>query len=160
MLDHDSKTTYRYQSSWLDFLAMGIVASAAIESFWGAMVTYFAQAQIPEAPLWPLPGLVLVDWVSLALLGFITSYLCFRQLSAKWLYITWLVTGSFIPLSILGAFSIGSAVFIAFVLFVVSTIFFTIRQSGKLLQSFGFLMLGSIGNLVVLVNLIAFGTKN
>ena len=67
------------RSSWLDFLALVLSFFGAIVSFWGALVTYFTQAQIPEASLWPLPSLVLIDWVVLGLIGFFTAYLCFRQ---------------------------------------------------------------------------------
>jgi hypothetical protein len=140
--------------SWLDFLALALSFFGAIISFWGAFVTYLTQAQIPEASLWTLPGLVLVDWVLLGLVGFITTYFCFRQTSAKWLHVAWFITGTFIPLIILGAVSIGAGVLIAFLLFVVSTIILTIRQRGRLLASFGLLMLGSICNLGILLILI------
>jgi hypothetical protein len=146
--------------SWLDYLAVEITFLAAIVAFFGALVTYYAEAQIPEASLWPLPGLVLFDWVLLALIGFIITYFCFQQSSTKWLYVAWFITGTFIPLSILGAPSIGLGVLITLFMFVVTTIFFTIRQAGKLLQSFGLLMLGSICNLGVLSLVITLGTLN
>jgi len=144
--------------SWLDYLALSIAFLAAIVAFFGALVTYSTEAHIPEASLWPLPGLVLVDWVLLALIGFIITYFCFRQSSTKLLYAAWFITGTFIPLSILGAPSIGLGVLITLFMFVVTTIFFAIRQAGKLLQSFGLLMLGSICNLGVLSILIELGT--
>lgn len=145
--------------SWLDYLALGIAFFAVIVAFYGALLTYSTQAQIPEASLWPLPGLVLVDWVFLALTGFIVTYFCFRQSSTKWLYAAWFITGTFIPLSILGALSIGSIVLITLLMFVVTTIFYTIRRGGKLLLIFGLLMLGSLCNLGVLSLLIAIGNK-
>lgn len=148
------------RSSWLDFLALVLSFIGAIISFWGALVTYFSQAHIPEASLWPLPGLVLMDWVLLGLVGFISVYLCFRGGSPRWLHVTWFITGTLIPLIILGAFSIGSGVLIAFLLFVVSTIILTIRQRGKLLASFGRLMLGSICNLGILLIIITLGNLN
>jgi hypothetical protein len=58
---------------------------------------------------------------------------------------------------ILGAFSIGTGVLITLLLFVGSTIIFTIRQDGKWLASFGLLMLGSICNLVLLLVVITLG---
>ncbi len=160
MVENKTKTTEHHELSWLDFLALGIVFFAVIISILGAMVVFSSQAQTPEAPIWPLPGLVLVDWMLLALIGFITTYFCFRGGLTRWLDATWVITGALIPLGILGIFSIGLAVLFAFFLFAVSTIFFTIRQKGKLLRSFGLLMLGSIGNLGVLAIIIVLGNIN
>ena len=150
----------RRQSSWLDILALVLSFFGAIISVWGALVTYLSQAQIPEASLWPLPGLILINWVMLGLVGFIAAYFCFRQASAKGLHLAWFITGTFIPLIILGAFSIGAGVLIAFLLFVVSTIILTIRQRGRLLASFGLLMLGSVCNLGILLILIKLGYQS
>ena len=137
--------------SWSGIIALVLAFFGVVLSFWGALVTTISQAQIPKAPLWPLPGLVLIDWVLFTLIGFIIAYLCFRRASTKWLRLAWIFTGMLIPLIIFGAFSIGMAVLIVFLLFMVSTIIFAIRQSGKLLESFGLLMLGSICNLGILL---------
>jgi hypothetical protein len=160
MIENRMNNTDRRQFSWVDLLALGFAFFGSVVSFWGALVTYFTQAQIPGASVWPLPGLVLLDWVLLGLAGFITTYLCFRQGSAKWLRLAWLFTGTLIPLIILGAFSIGLAVLIAFLLFVISTISFGVRKNSKLLESFGLLMLGAIVNLGVLAIIIALGNSN
>ncbi|OGN92754.1 MAG: hypothetical protein A2Z71_11140 [Chloroflexi bacterium RBG_13_50_21] len=150
MIENQVDKKEQQQRSWLDLLAMVLAFFTAIISFLGALVTYLTQAQIPEAPLWPLPGLVLVDWVLLGSIGFFAVYLCFRHTSVKWLLLAWFITGTLIPLIILGAFSIGLAVLIAFFLFVISTIILTIRQKGKWINSFAWLMLGSICNLGIL----------
>jgi len=142
------------QGSWVDIIPLVLSFFGAMVSFSGAILTYLTQAQNPKASLWPLPGLVLIDWVLIGLVGFIPTYYCFRRISTKWLHVAWLITGTFIPLIILGAFSIGAGVLIAFIMFVVSTIMITIRQRGKLLASFGLLMVGSICNLGVLLILI------
>jgi hypothetical protein len=160
MIENQVNPEGERRSSWLDFLALVLSIFGAIVSFWGALVTYLTQAQIPEASLWPLPGLVLIDWILFGLVGFIACYFCFRQVSAKWLHVAWFITGTFIPLIILGAFSIGPGVLLTFILFVVSTIILTIRQRGKLLASFGLLLLGSICNLGVLLIIITLGYKS
>jgi hypothetical protein len=129
----------------------------AIVSFLGALSTYSSQAQIPEAPLWLLPGMVLLDWVLLGAIGLLTAFFSFRHVSAKWVQAAWFITGTFIPLIILGAFSIGLGVLVAFFLFVVSTIILSIRRRGKWLLSFGLLMLGSICNLGILLIMITLG---
>src|SRR4030042_2594271 len=150
MIENQMDKIEQRQRSWLDLLAMVLAFFTAIISFLGALATYLTQAQIPEAPLWPLPGLVLVDWVLLGSIGFFAVFLCFRHTSVKWLLLAWFITGALIPLIILGAFSIGLAVLIAFFLFVISTIILTIRQKGKWINSFAWLLLGSICNLGIL----------
>jgi hypothetical protein len=132
----------------------------AILSIGGALLTYSSQAQIPEASIWPLPGFVLLDWANLGLFGFLTTILCFRQSSTKWLQVTWFITGMFIPLIVLGAFSIGSAVLIVFLLFVISTIILAIRKRAKWLESIGLVLLGAICNLGVLLVVITLGNRS
>ena len=146
--------------SWLDFLALVLSFLGAIVSIGGALLTYSSQAQIPDAPLWPLPGFVLLDWVILGLMGFLATFLSFRQSSAKWMQVTWFITGAFIPLIVLGALSIGLFVLIAFLLFVISTIILAIRRRAKWLESFGILMLGAVCNLGILLIVITLGNRN
>jgi hypothetical protein len=132
----------------------------AIVSIGGALLTYSSQAQIPDAPLWPLPGFVLLDWVILGLMGFQATFLSFRQSSAKWMQVTWFVTGTIIPLIVLGAFSIGSAVLIVFLLFVISTFILAIRRRPKWLECIGLLLLGAIFNLILLFIIITLGNQS
>ena len=143
-------TNIESHRSWADMLALIFSFLAAIVSFWGAAITYLSQAQIPEASLWPLPGFVLVDWLILGIAGFVVVFFCLRRRAVIWLRMTWLLTGAFIPLIILGAFSIGLWVMIAFFLAMMSTFILAIRQKSKWLESFGFLMFGSIINLGLL----------
>jgi hypothetical protein len=145
------------RSSWLDFSAMLLAFLGAIGSFLGVIFVFASQEQIPAASLWPLPGLVLIDWVLLGLIGFFAAYFSFRHGSAKWVPVAWFIAGTFIPLIILGAFSIGLAVLVVFLLFVVSTVIFAMRQRGNWLASFGLFMLGSICNLGVLLLMIMLG---
>lgn len=160
MIENQVEKKDDQQGSWLDIIPLVLSFFGAMASFSGAILTYLTQAQIPEASLWPLPGLILIDWVLLGSVGFLATYFCFRRVSTKWLHAGWFITGTFIPLIILGAFSIGAGVLIAFFMFVVSTIMITIRQRGKLLASFGLLMVGSICNLGVLLILITLSYKN
>jgi hypothetical protein len=147
------------RSSWLDFLALVLSFFGVIVSIVGAFITFSSQAQIAETRLWPLPGFVLLDWVILGLIGLLTAYICIQQSSAKWLRVTWFATGSLIPLIILGGFSIGPFVLIAFLLFVISTMILAIRNRAKWLESFGQLLLGAIVNLIVLLTIIFLGNR-
>jgi hypothetical protein len=78
--------------------------------------------------------------------------------TVKWQRALWATLGTFIPLMILGAFSIGTAVFLVFVLFLISAVIFSIRQRAMWLVNIGFLMLGGVGNLTLL--LIIIGLSN
>jgi len=147
------------QRSWVDLLAVVIAFSGAIISIGGALFTYFYQAQMAITPLWTLPGLVLLDWVFLGTIGFLSAYFTIRKSSARWLRITWFNTGTFIPLIILGAFSIGSLVLIAFLLFVISTGIVAVRYDSKWLESFGLLLLGSFINLGILLLIITLANQ-
>ncbi len=146
--------------SWVDYLALGLAFLAAVISFWGAFATYAYEGQVPNTPLWPLPGLILSEWVLLGLVGFILAYLCTRGASGWWLRAAWIITGTFIPLIVLGAFSIGAIVLVAFLLLAIATSIYSIRRNGKLLESFGFLMLGSIVNLGILSVIITLSNQN
>jgi hypothetical protein len=135
----------------VDLLAMFLSFLAAIVSISGAIFTYLSQAQIPEATLWPMPGLVLVDWLLIGVISFVVVSISLRRKTVGWLRMTWLMTGAFIPLIILGALSIGLLVLIAFFFAVISTFIIAIRYRFKWLESFGFLILGSISNLLILI---------
>jgi hypothetical protein len=140
--------------SWVDLLVLFIAFTGAVVSFLGVILTYISQVQIADAKLWPLPGAVLIDWILAGSLGFISVFFCLRKKSKNWLRMTWLFTGAFIPIMILGALSISAMVFIAFLLSVTSTGILALRNPTNWLLSFGLLMLGSIGNLAILMGII------
>jgi hypothetical protein len=158
MVENQVSKNEEQRSSW-DFIAMLLAFLGAIVSFVGAIFTFSSQAQTPAASVWPLPGLVLLDGVLLGSIGFLTAFFSFRHGSTIWVSVAWFITGTFIPLIILGAFSIGLAVLVAFLLLVISTIIFAIRQKGNWLTSFGLVMLGSICNLGVLMLMLTLGTQ-
>jgi hypothetical protein len=150
-------TTDDQQLGWIDFLALGFSFFAAIVTVWVALSIVSFQGQAAGEPLWPLPGFVLLDWVLLGVMGFITTYFCIRRLAVRWLQAMWFITGAFIPLIILGAFSIGVVVLLVFVLFLISSTIVSIRQKAKWLQSLGLMLLGGAGNLILLLIIIALG---
>jgi len=157
MVENQLDKKEEQHSSWLDFVALALAFFGAIVSLGGALSIYSSQTPIAETPLWPLPGFVLLDWALLGLIGFLATYLSFRQLSSKWRLVAWFITGAFTPLIVLGAFSIGLFVLIGFLLFMISTILLAIRKRAKWLESFGLWMLGAICNLVILLIMITLG---
>ena len=144
-----------FQPNWVDYLALGFPFFALVFSIWAVISVASVQKQISTESLWPLPGLVLLLWILLASFGFISAYLCMIRISIKWQQALWAISGTFIPLMILGALSIGIAVFLVFILFIISAIILSVRQRAKWLKSLGFLLLGGVSNLILLLLIIA-----
>jgi hypothetical protein len=144
-----------YQPGWVDYLALGFSFFAVMLTVWAVLVFASYQTGIPGETLWPLPGLVLMLWVLLAIVGFVSAYLCMKRLTVKWQRALWAILGTFIPLMILGAFSIGTLVFLVFMLFLISNLILSIRQRAMWLVNLGFLLLGGVGNLTLLLIIIS-----
>jgi hypothetical protein len=140
--------------SWMDVLGLILGFLAAILSFFGGSFTYLSQLNNGEVTLWPLPGMILLDWVVVGVLVFFAAFFILRRRSKVWLLLTWVFTGSFIPLIILGAFSIGYMVLITFLFSLIATALMAFRKGINWLESFGALMIGSIGNLAILMLII------
>jgi hypothetical protein len=143
--------------SFVDIAAIVIAFLGAVTCVVGSIAIYISQAQFAGGFLWPLPGLVLLLWALLGLLSSVAAYLSFFRSSIRWLQTLIFLTGAFIPLIIIGAFSIGSLVMIGFVFFLVSMLILAVRKKAKFLESFGLLMLGSISNLMLLYIIITLG---
>jgi hypothetical protein len=100
---------------------------------------------------------VLLDWALIGVIGFLVTFLSIRMDTSKWLRAFWFCTGAFLPLIILGAFSIGPFALIVFLLFLISAILLLIRRGSKWLESVGFLIIGAICNLGLLLIIISLG---
>ncbi len=138
-----------------DFIALAASFIGAVVSIAGAGGVYISLAGVSTTPLWPLPGIVLLDWAILGILDLIAAYLVFRWSSIPWQEASWAFTGALMPLIILGAFSIGPLVLITFVLFVVSIVLLALCRKPKWLASVVALALGIIINLVLLLLVIS-----
>ena len=152
MNESDSPRSY-----WTDFLALAICFIGEIVSVGGAVYVLLSEMSITGEPVWPLPGLVLLDWALLGAAGFLIPFFSFKKQSGKWLQAFWFCTGGFLPLILLGAFSIAPLVLIALTSFLISTVLLSLRRKSKWLQSLGFLMLGAICNLGLLLLFISIG---
>jgi hypothetical protein len=145
---------------WLNLLAEVLSFLTLLGSFIGATIFYLSLAEGALIPLWPSPGLILVDWAMLGAVGFAATYLVARGSRGRWLRVGWLISGGFIPLIVLESASIGDFVLIAFFLYVVSTIILTVQRKPKWFLSFGLLMLGSFVNLGLLLLIITLGSPS
>jgi hypothetical protein len=144
--------------NWLDLIALIMSFLGMIVSVIGALSILAYQAQISSTPVWPLPGYVLLDWAIVGLIGFLAAFVSFIQYAGKWLSLAWLITGTLIPLIVLGLISIGPFVLIAFIFFVTATINITIRKREKWLLNMGLLLLGAAVNAGILTLIITLGS--
>lgn len=129
-----------------DFIGLACAIIGALISAVVAIAVYVQQAVSSTVPMWPLPGFVLMEWALLGIFNFIAAYYVFRGSSINWQQAAWALTGALIALIILGAFSIGPYVLIAFILFVISIVLFALCRKPKWLPSIGVGVLGIILN--------------
>ncbi|GEM_PF-1313294 len=138
---------------WLNLLAQVLSFLTVLVSFWGVTIVYFNLAQ-SATPFWPLPGLIMVDLVLIGIIGFVATYLGIRGVKGRWLRVSWVIMGAFIPLFIVTAFSLGIFLLAAYGFYIMSTIILTVQRKSNWLLSFGLLMLGSLANLGLLLLII------
>ena len=131
----------------------------------GAIVTAenqlkpFGLSQSPAQTLWPLPGLVLIDWAALGLLGFVSVALSNIHQAWIWSKLTWAICGALIVLMILGAFSIGPYVMWAMLCFAIAGALAWAHQKPRLGADLLALTLGAFGNLMLLLTFILLGRR-
>lgn len=121
------------------------------------MLVLGSQMGIPGNSIWPLPGLVLIDWAILGVAGFLTAYLGTKPLPGFWASAAWFVVGALIPLLALGALSIGPFVLICLAFLSASAVLMTIHQRLKGRDIFLNFVLGALVNLGLLLGMIALG---
>jgi len=100
--------------------------------------------------MWPLPGLVLLEWAVLGVVGFLATASATRPDLSHWFAGLWFVAGALLPLMVLGAFSIGPLVFVSLIAFLGAAIAATARRKSRFLPHLGLLAAGVIVNLILL----------
>jgi len=140
---------------WAYFAALALAGIGTLIALQGSWGVFTEQAQIQGSRIWPLPGLVLLDWAGLAILGFLGVLLSNKPYGAAWLYANWFIVGALMPLVILGAFSIGLYVLISLLFILASSVIITIQKKSKWLMHLGLVMVGFICNLGLLLLFIA-----
>ncbi len=138
-----------------DFIGLAAGVIGAIISIVGAIWVYVTQAAGGTSPMWPLPGLALLDWAVLGIFVFIATYMVFRWSSIGWQQSTWFLAGALIPLTVLGAFSIGPFVLITLLLLVISIVLLALCRKPRWLPSILAFFIGGIINLAFLYIVIA-----
>src|SRR5512134_3296846 len=83
-------------------------ALGAVIALAGALGIAASQGNAPGDSLWPLPGLVLLDWAGMGVAGFIGPISAGN--GKRKIELSWFVVGALLPLIFLGALSIGPLV--------------------------------------------------
>jgi len=142
--------------SWIGILAPVTGAIGALVAISGPMLVLSSQPGGDGGSIWPLPGLVLMDWAILGVLGFLAAYLGIKPETAGWAWAAWFVVGALFPLMVLGALSIGPFVLLNLIFFTVSAILVTIRMRLSYGKAAGFIALGWLINLGLILLPIVF----
>ena len=136
----------------LIFGAAGLAISLA-----GALLVGAEQLSFTGSTIWPLPGLVLLDWAGLGVAGFLGLLSEGNPKAPYYLNIIWFVIGAQMPLVVLGAFSIGAMVLLSLIAFLVAALLASAQIPVGWLGYGKYLLVGMLANLVVLLLLISFG---
>ncbi len=142
---------------WLEYLATGLGAVGALIAIAGPMLVLGSQSNDPGNSIWPLPGLVLMDWAILGVLGFLAAYLGTKPLPGFWASAAWFAVGALVPLLAIGALSIGPFVLLSMAFFSASAALVTIHRRLTGRDVFGSFILGAVINLSILLGMIALG---
>lgn len=123
----------------------------AIIGVLGAAGIMAIQAMPAGGSIFPLPGLILIDWAAAGILGFIAAILAFNTQYHRLGRGIWIMTGALLPLMALGALSIGPWVLAAALCFLVAAILVAVHTKTQLIPNLGYLLIGLIGNLVIIL---------
>lgn len=136
-----------------------LAAAGTMISFYFASSVYVSQAQFqaPGESMWPLPGLVLVEWALLGLIGFLAIILSNSKIPARLILTGWVVCGALIAMGIISALSIGPIVLVAALSFLFADLLLAYRQKTRILQGLGALLIGLVGNAAILFILLVIG---
>ena len=132
-----------------------LVALGASLCIVGATSFWQAQLSSPAASIWPLPALVLIEWMLLGLVGAIAAIGDRRAARSWWTSIRWAVCGALFGLLILGLFSIGPLVLFAALAFLGAVLLADRRYQRNVTVPVGVLTAGTVGNVGILLTLIS-----
>jgi hypothetical protein len=111
-------------------------------------------ASAPGETIWPLPGLVLLEWAAFGVVGFMGILLTENPSNLSWFSASWFVIGAFLPLVVLGALSIGPFVFLSLVALLIAAVLTCLQLKISLLPRLKYLLIGIVANLGLLLGLI------
>jgi hypothetical protein len=137
-------------TEWILALLGALLCIGGASGFW-----QHEQLSSPNASVWPLPALVLIEWLLLGIVGAITTLADRRSAPSVWTTTRWTVCGALFGLLILGGFSIGPLVLLAALTFLGAAILADHRYQRKVRAQVGLLTAGTLGNIGLLLTLIS-----
>lgn len=153
VIPKDSKSTKRMSRTIS-------LASAVLGAIWATVAAGLFLIQETEGPgstAFPMPFLVLLDWAALGIAGAIyVSFVTLRS-DARKLQGAWIVLGAYIPLIIIGGFSIGPFALVGALLLLAPAVFLTIRHGGSSVRLLGSLVIGLLANLTIILAFVLIG---
>lgn len=132
-----------------------LVVLGALLCIVGATDFWQAQISSPAASIWPLPALVLIEWMLLGLVGAIAAIGDRRAARSWWTTIRWAVCGALFGLLIVGLFSIGPLVLFAALAFLGAVMLADHQYQRTVTVPVGVLTAGTVGNIGLLLTLIS-----
>jgi hypothetical protein len=142
-------TLMRQITEWTLVVFGALLCVGGAASFWQS------QLSSPDASLWPLPALVLLEWMLLGVMGTIAAFGDQRAERSLWTTIRWAVCGALFGLLILGLFSIGPLVLFAALSFLGAAMLTDHRYQRRVNAPLGVLTAGTVGNVGLLLTLIS-----
>lgn len=113
------------------------------------------QADSPGSSVFPMPFLVLFEWAAMGIAGAVYIVLAELRSDTSQVRGAWGIVGAYVPLILLGAFSIGPIALISAVLLLVPALLLTLRNRLPIMRQLAILGIGAIGNLALLFAFIA-----
>lgn len=135
------------QSNTVLFIVRGLAIAAAINCV--VVPLLFAQ----QRPLFPLPGLYLIEIAALGILG-ITGLLLVEPYSPFWRAVPWVVAGALLAFVILGGFSIGFFLIPATIAFLLAGFLLNRIEKGPVSKSIGLFLIAAILQATLMVMLV------
>ncbi len=131
-------------------ISLSFAVLAAVFATGMAGLIFIEQADYPGSSIFPMPFLVLLEWAAFGIAGAV--YLILAELRSEINQIrgSWGIIGAYIPLILLGAFSIGPYVLASAVLLLGPTLILTLRNRLPIIRHLAILGIGAIANLVLL----------
>lgn len=135
----------------LEGLSAAIGAAICLYGAWiFAVQQSVLSGELWDAALWPLPGLVLLQW------GLLGAAVLVGVLAGRpgTLTIAWAACGALVALAVLGAFSIGPTVLLALIFLLAAVLASSLRRARNLFRDVGVLILGTLVNFALFALLI------
>lgn len=140
-----------------DLVDRVLISTGATVCIGGAAAFWSLQASTTSGSLFPLPALALLDWGILGFVGFITAGAAVAAPGGESNPAPWAIGGALLPLGVIGSLSIGPYVLLSALLFLIGAAWSALGQSRVTGRDLRWLAGGLLGNLALLLLILAVG---